>query len=135
MMQLSSSFFQLVSTRMTEGQHLMSVMQDVFSKAIDTTPADQQDTLRDDMSYLRNSWEQLNIDLNSVMAQLKVHIFQQIIYILDALLCFIFIGSYIFNLQNSAVASSLSSCLVFHEFCTKCLVLVVLACYPTAVSY
>jgi nesprin-1 len=76
MMQLSSSFFQLVSTRMTEGQHLMSVMQDAFTKAIDTTPADQQDTLRDDMSYLRNSWEQLNIDLNSVIAQLKVHTFQ-----------------------------------------------------------
>jgi nesprin-1 len=74
MMQLSSSFFQLVSTRMTEGQHLLSVMQDVFTKAIDTTPADQQDTLREDMSYLRNSWEQLNIDLTSVIAQLKVHI-------------------------------------------------------------
>jgi nesprin-1 len=72
MMQLSSSFFQLVSTRMTEGQHLLSVMQDVFTKAIDTTPADQQDTLREDMSYLRNSWEQLNIDLTSVIAQLKV---------------------------------------------------------------
>jgi len=64
--------FQLVSTRMTEGQHLMSVMQDVFTKAINTTPAAQQETLREDMTYLRNSWEQLNIDLNSVMAQLKV---------------------------------------------------------------
>jgi nesprin-1 len=60
---------------MTEGQHLLSVMQDVFTKAINTTPTDQQDTLREDMTYLRNSWEQLNIDLNSVMAQLKVRIF------------------------------------------------------------
>jgi nesprin-1 len=75
MMQLLLYFFQLVSTRMTEGQHLMSVMQDVFTKAIDTTPGDQQDTLREDMSYLRNSWEQLNIDLTSVIAQLKVHFF------------------------------------------------------------
>jgi nesprin-1 len=53
----------------------MSGMQDVFTKAIDTTPTDQQDTLREDMTYLRNSWEQLNIDLNSVMAQLKVQTF------------------------------------------------------------
>lgn len=53
----------------------MSVMQDVFTKAINTTPTDQQDTLREDMTYLRNSWEQLNIDLTSVMAQLKVCIF------------------------------------------------------------
>jgi len=50
----------------------MSVMQDAFTKAINTTPTDQQDILREDMTYLRNSWEQLNIDLNSVMAQLKV---------------------------------------------------------------
>ena len=50
----------------------MSVMQDVFTKAINATPAAQQETLREDMTYLRNSWEQLNIDLNSVMAQLKV---------------------------------------------------------------
>lgn len=71
-MNTMSYSFQLVSTRMTEGQHLMSVMQDVFTKAINTTPAAQQETLREDMTYLRNSWEQLNIDLNSVMAQLKV---------------------------------------------------------------
>lgn len=64
--------FQLVSTRMTEGQHLMSAMQDVFTKAINTTPTDQQTILRDDMSALRNSWDQLSIDLNSVTAQLKV---------------------------------------------------------------
>jgi len=71
-MNTTFSFLQLVSTRMTEGQHLMSVMQDAFTKAINTTPTDQQDILREDMTYLRNSWEQLNIDLNSVMAQLKV---------------------------------------------------------------
>ncbi|GLH12193.1 Dystrophin, isoform B, partial [Gryllus bimaculatus] len=62
---------QLVSTRMTEGQHLMSVMQDVFAKAINTAPADHQDNLREDMTQLRNSWDQLNMDLTSVMAQLK----------------------------------------------------------------
>jgi hypothetical protein len=50
----------------------MSVMQDVFTKAINTTPTEQQESLREDMTYLRNSWEQLSIDLSSVMAQLKV---------------------------------------------------------------
>ncbi|XP_068085330.1 muscle-specific protein 300 kDa [Anabrus simplex] len=62
---------QMVSTRMTEGQHLLSIMQDVFTKAINTAPPEQQDTLRDDMASLRNSWDQLNMDLTSVMAQQK----------------------------------------------------------------
>ncbi|XP_039285327.1 nesprin-1-like [Nilaparvata lugens] len=61
----------LVATRMTEGQHLMSGMQEVFTKAVNTTPADQQDQLREAMTELRNSWDQLTMDLNSVTAQLK----------------------------------------------------------------
>nr|CAD7605236.1 unnamed protein product [Timema genevievae] len=61
----------LVSTRMTEGQHLMSTMQEVFTKAINTTPTEQQELLREDMAYLRTSWDQLTMDLNSVMSQLK----------------------------------------------------------------
>lgn len=56
---------------MTEGQHLLSVLQDAFTKAINTTPADKQETLRNDMSSLRNSWDQLSMDLTSVQAQLK----------------------------------------------------------------
>lgn len=58
---------------MTEGQHLMSGMQEVFTRAVNNTPEDQQDMLREDMSYLHKSWEQLSIDLNSVMSQLKVY--------------------------------------------------------------
>ncbi|XP_063222936.1 muscle-specific protein 300 kDa isoform X4 [Bacillus rossius redtenbacheri] len=61
----------LVATRMTEGQHLMSRLQEVFTKAINTTPAEQQDCLREDMACLHNSWDQLNMDLTSVTAQLK----------------------------------------------------------------
>nr|CAD7429520.1 unnamed protein product [Timema monikensis] len=61
----------LVSTRMTEGQHLMSTMQEVFTKAINTTPTEQQESLREDMVYLRDSWDQLTMDLNSVTSQLK----------------------------------------------------------------
>ncbi|XP_075225316.1 muscle-specific protein 300 kDa isoform X2 [Lycorma delicatula] len=61
----------LVATRMTEGQHLMAGMQEVFTKAVNTTPSDQQETLRESMAELRNSWDQLTMDLNSVTAQLK----------------------------------------------------------------
>lgn len=56
---------------MTEGQHLLSILQDAFTKAINTTPADKQESLRADMSHLRNSWDQLSMDLTSVQAQLK----------------------------------------------------------------
>lgn len=61
----------LVSQRLTEGQLLMSKMQDAFAKAVETTPGDQQDFLREEVARLRASWEQLNIDLNSIQAQLK----------------------------------------------------------------
>lgn len=61
----------LVTTRMTEGQHLVSVLQDAFTKAINNTPADKQNTLRENMTTLRESWDQLKMDLNSITAQLK----------------------------------------------------------------
>lgn len=50
---------------------MMAGMQDVFSRAVNTTPSDQQESLREAMSELRNSWDQLSMDLNSVTAQLK----------------------------------------------------------------
>lgn len=61
----------LVTTRMTEGHHLLSVLQDAFSKAINNTPADKQNSLRESMTTLRESWDQLKMDLNSITAQLK----------------------------------------------------------------
>lgn len=61
----------LVSTRMTEGQHLLSVLQEAFTKAINSTPSEKQEGLRDDMTALRNSWDQLTMDLTSIQAQLK----------------------------------------------------------------
>lgn len=61
----------LVSTRMTEGQHLLSILQEAFSTAINTAPSEKQDGLREDMTTLRNSWDQLNMDITSVQAQLK----------------------------------------------------------------
>ncbi|KAF3420921.1 hypothetical protein E2986_09204 [Frieseomelitta varia] len=61
----------IVATRITEGQHLLSTLQNAFTKAIDTAVPEQQDQLRSDMAELLSSWEQLSIDLNTVQAQLK----------------------------------------------------------------
>lgn len=51
----------------------MSGMQEVFTRAVNTTPSDQQESLREAMTALRNSWDQLTMNLNSVTAQLKVN--------------------------------------------------------------
>ncbi|XP_059468655.1 muscle-specific protein 300 kDa isoform X2 [Neocloeon triangulifer] len=61
----------LVANRMTEGQHMMSAVQVIFSKAISNTPEEQQEILRETMGYLQKSWEQLSMDLNNVMSNLK----------------------------------------------------------------
>lgn len=62
---------QLVATRVTEGQHLLSTLQDAFAKAINMALPEQQDALRSDMANLRSSWEQLSMDLNTVQAKVK----------------------------------------------------------------
>ena len=56
---------------MTEGQHLLSTLQAAFAKAINTALPEQQNDLRNDMSELRSSWEQLSMDLNTIHAQVK----------------------------------------------------------------
>ncbi|KAK9890574.1 hypothetical protein WA026_011944 [Henosepilachna vigintioctopunctata] len=56
---------------MGEGQELLSALQEAFAKAINVVPIDQQESLRTDVSALRNSWDQLNLDLTSIQAQLK----------------------------------------------------------------
>ncbi|KAL0110413.1 hypothetical protein PUN28_013801 [Cardiocondyla obscurior] len=61
----------LVATRMTEGQHLLSTLQNAFAKAINVALPEQQDQLRSDMANLRSNWEQLSIDLNTVQAKVK----------------------------------------------------------------
>ncbi|KAL7297367.1 hypothetical protein TKK_0009753 [Trichogramma kaykai] len=60
-----------VVRKIGEGSQLLSCLQNVFAKAINTAPSDQQEELRNDMSELRSSWEQLTMDLNTVQAQLK----------------------------------------------------------------
>ncbi|XP_018395829.1 PREDICTED: nesprin-1 isoform X2 [Cyphomyrmex costatus] len=61
----------LVATRVTEGQHLLSTLQDAFAKAINMALPEQQDQLRSDMANLRSNWEQLSIDLTTVQAKVK----------------------------------------------------------------
>lgn len=61
----------IVSQRLTEGQMLLGKMQEIFAKAVETAPGDEQDKLRDEVSRLRASWEQLNMNLNSIQAELK----------------------------------------------------------------
>lgn len=60
-----------VAVNMGEGQQLLSKLQEAFEKAINTAPSTKQDELRESMTTLRNSWDQLNMDLTSVQAQLK----------------------------------------------------------------
>lgn len=60
-----------VAGRLTEGQHLMNVMMDSYTKALNATPADQQESFRQDVARLRGDWDQLNISLNDTMSQLK----------------------------------------------------------------
>ncbi|KPJ06864.1 Nesprin-1 [Papilio machaon] len=64
----------LVSNRMTEGHHLLVVLQEAFKKALNNTPPEEQDGLRNDVQVLQESWDQLKIDLNSITAQLKAAI-------------------------------------------------------------
>lgn len=56
---------------MTEGQHLLSTLQNAFAKAINMALPEQQDQLRSDMANLRSNWEQLSMDLNTVQAKVK----------------------------------------------------------------
>lgn len=60
-----------VASNMSEGQQLLNLLQDAFGKAINTAPTDKQEMLRDDMTTLRNRWDQINMDITSVQAQLK----------------------------------------------------------------
>ncbi|XP_008555407.1 muscle-specific protein 300 kDa isoform X6 [Microplitis demolitor] len=61
----------VVATRITEGQHLLSTLKNAFAKAINTALPEQQEQLRTDMAKLTSNWEQLNMDLNTVQAQVK----------------------------------------------------------------
>lgn len=54
-----------------EGQQLLSKLLEAFEKATNTAPANKQEEMRENVTTLRNSWDQLNMDLTSAQAQLK----------------------------------------------------------------
>lgn len=60
-----------VAAKVPEGQKLLTKLQDVFAKTVNTTPVAKQEELREEMATLRNSWDQLNMDLTSIQAQLR----------------------------------------------------------------
>lgn len=61
----------VISAQMPEGQNLLTALQDAFTKAIETVTGDKQEKMRDDLTDLRNSWEQLTISITSIQAQIK----------------------------------------------------------------
>lgn len=60
-----------VASRLTEGQHLMNVMMECFTKALNASGADQQESFREEIATLRADWDQLNISLNDTLSRLK----------------------------------------------------------------
>jgi len=61
----------IVSTRMTEGQHLLTVLQDSFARVVGVISNEQQEVLREDVSNLRSRWEKLNMDVKNSLSDLK----------------------------------------------------------------
>lgn len=56
---------------MPEGQHLLNLVQDAFTKASNITPEDKQDSLRDNMSDLRKSWDNFTTNIQNTLDLLK----------------------------------------------------------------
>lgn len=54
------------------GEYLWNSIQEIFTKALNATPAIHQAPLRDIMSELRNDWNLLNNELSSISGHLKV---------------------------------------------------------------
>lgn len=62
----------LVSTRMTEGQHLVTKLQESHSKAVESTALSGGcDHLDSELTQIRADWDKLNRELNAVMDLLK----------------------------------------------------------------
>ncbi|ODN01313.1 Nesprin-1 [Orchesella cincta] len=62
---------QMVSTRLTEGQHLLNTIQESFARVVSIIPTEQQDMMRDDVTKLQDRWEKLNIDLKNTISDVK----------------------------------------------------------------
>ncbi|XP_043244080.1 nesprin-1-like [Amphibalanus amphitrite] len=61
----------LVSTRMTEGQHLLGALQTSYTAAAESRPAEAQQELTEDLTRLRAEYDQLAIELQQVSSEVK----------------------------------------------------------------
>ena len=61
----------LLWQNLNEGQQLLASMQNNFPKVINRATSEKQNELCEYMTTPRNSWDQLNMDLKSIAAQLK----------------------------------------------------------------
>ncbi|KAL5279677.1 hypothetical protein ACFFRR_003964 [Megaselia abdita] len=60
-----------LSSRLPEGQHLLGMVQDAYSKAIHVTPEDQQEKLRNLMTKVREDWDALGLQVKQKIVDLK----------------------------------------------------------------
>lgn len=56
---------------MPEGQHLLGLVQDAFTKATNLTPEDKQDALRANMNDLRTGWDSFTSNIQNTLDLLK----------------------------------------------------------------
>ena len=60
-----------VAARMTEGQHLLNITSESLAKVLAANPADSLDEMKAEMKQLRDSFEQLNLDVTNGMSSVK----------------------------------------------------------------
>ncbi|XP_037820489.1 nesprin-1-like, partial [Lucilia sericata] len=60
-----------LSLRLPEGQHLLGMVQDAYSKASNVLPEDKQEKLRDLMTKVREDWDALGVAIKQKLIDLK----------------------------------------------------------------
>jgi len=62
---------QSLASRLPEGQHLLALVQDAYSKASNITPEDKQEKLRELMTKVREDWDALGLAVKQKLSDLK----------------------------------------------------------------
>lgn len=65
------NFVQSLSSRLPEGQHLLGMVQDAYTKASNVLPEDKQEKLRDLMTKVREDWDTLGLAVKQKLIDLK----------------------------------------------------------------
>ncbi|EDW28702.1 GL18807 [Drosophila persimilis] len=60
-----------LTSRLPEGQHLLALVQDAYSKASNITPEDKQEKLRELMTKVREDWDALGLAVKQKLSDLK----------------------------------------------------------------